>query len=158
VRDRIDEQLEFALPDNAAREQLLSLYFARYVDGAPAAVAEGGGGWFRMLRGSKATADSITLAGIDKARGWDKDAECRRKRVLSSLADPSTSVPQAALIRRAAQQTEGFSGRELAKLMAAVQAAAYATRDATLTPDIFSRVVSSKVRQHAAKVALDAPR
>lgn len=45
-------------------------------------------------------------------------------------------VVQAKLVAEAAQRTEGFSGRELAKLMASVQAAAYGTPNATLTEEV----------------------
>lgn len=39
-------------------------------------------------------------------------------------------------------------GRELAKFMASVQAAVYGTRDATLTPELFSQVLKFKVGEH----------
>ena len=70
------------------------------------------------------------------------------------LSDKPFAV-QAGLLEEAAKATEGFSGRGLAKLMASVQAAGYATRDATLTPEIFRNVVKNKVKQHHAKLALD---
>lgn len=61
---------------------------------------------------------------------------------------------QVTLLREAADQTQGFSGRELAKLMASVQSAAYATPNATLTPEIFRSVVQSKLKQHAMRQQL----
>lgn len=43
---------------------------------------------------------------------------------------------QGKLVAEAARQTAGFSGRELAKLMASVQAAAYGTPNAKLTEEV----------------------
>jgi ATPase family AAA domain-containing protein 3A/B len=42
-----------------------------------------------------------------------------------------------ALLASAASRMEGFSGREIAKFMASVQAAVYGSQAAVLTPDIF---------------------
>jgi hypothetical protein len=44
-------------------------------------------------------------------------------------------------IEAAAQATEGFSGRELAKMVASIQTAVYGTSQAVLTPEIFHNVV-----------------
>ena len=43
---------------------------------------------------------------------------------------------QGKLVAEAARQTEGFSGRELAKLTASVQAAAYGTPNAKLSEEV----------------------
>jgi ATPase family AAA domain-containing protein 3A/B len=55
---------------------------------------------------------------------------------------------QTQLIQRAAAATDGFSGRELAKLMASMQAAAYGTPDAKLTESLFDMVLDLKLKQH----------
>lgn len=62
-------------------------------------------------RGRRADADRIRIQGVDDA-----------------------------LLQEAARKTEGFSGRELAKLMASAQAAAYGSTDGVLTGDMFTRV------------------
>lgn len=49
----------------------------------------------------------------------------------------------------AAAQTNGFSGRELAKMVASVQTAVYGGREAILTADLFRRVVLAKVCAHS---------
>ncbi|CAN1200607.1 ATPase family AAA domain-containing protein 3, partial [Linum perenne] len=48
------------------------------------------------------------------------------------------------VIREAAAKTVGFSGREIAKLMAGVQAAVYGKRDCVLDQDLFREVVDYK--------------
>ncbi|CAD6242865.1 unnamed protein product [Miscanthus lutarioriparius] len=52
------------------------------------------------------------------------------------------------LIREAASKTQGFSGREIAKMMASVQAAVYGSKDCELTPGLFREVVDYKVAEH----------
>ncbi|CAL9091288.1 unnamed protein product [Musa textilis] len=51
-------------------------------------------------------------------------------------------------IREAAAKTEGFSGREIAKLMASVQAAVYGSKDCELTSGLFREVVDYKAAEH----------
>ena len=48
----------------------------------------------------------------------------------------------------AAQATEGFSGRELAKFMASVQATVYGSHEPVLTGDMFKRVLELKLKEH----------
>ncbi|CAO2047865.1 unnamed protein product [Urochloa humidicola] len=52
------------------------------------------------------------------------------------------------LIREAAAKTQGFSGREIAKMMASVQAAVYGSKDCELSPGLFREVVDYKVAEH----------
>ena len=62
---------------------------------------------------------------------------------------------QETCLKRAAKVTDGFSGRELAKLMASVQATAYGTPNAMLTSTAFDSVVQSKLKQHAMRQRLE---
>ncbi|XP_024970879.1 ATPase family AAA domain-containing protein 3-like [Cynara cardunculus var. scolymus] len=52
------------------------------------------------------------------------------------------------IIREAAAKTDGFSGREVAKLMASVQAAVYGSENCVLDPILFREVVDYKVAEH----------
>ncbi|KAF8096904.1 hypothetical protein N665_0299s0062 [Sinapis alba] len=52
------------------------------------------------------------------------------------------------LLKEAAAKTEGFSGREIAKLMASVQAAVYGSEDCVLDSVLFREVVDYKVAEH----------
>ncbi|GER48758.1 AAA-type ATPase family protein [Striga asiatica] len=52
------------------------------------------------------------------------------------------------VIKEAASKTEGFSGREIAKLMAGVQAAVYGSEDCVLDANLFREVVDYKVAEH----------
>jgi ATPase family AAA domain-containing protein 3A/B len=128
VLDRMDEALEFGLPGAAERRAILALYFERYV--AAAGTAAGGAG-----AGAEAGARARVAALL-------------RGRAAAADRIDASAVGEAAL-DAAAAATEGFSGRELAKLMASMQAAAYGARDATLSAALFESVLAAKVREHA---------
>ena len=52
------------------------------------------------------------------------------------------------ILREAAAETDGFSGREVAKLIASVQAAVYGSENCVLDPLLFREVVDYKVAEH----------
>ncbi|KAK2972856.1 hypothetical protein RJ640_028384 [Escallonia rubra] len=52
------------------------------------------------------------------------------------------------ILKEAAAKTEGFSGREIAKMMAGVQAAVYGSENCVLDPNLFREVVDYKVAEH----------
>lgn len=52
------------------------------------------------------------------------------------------------ILKEAAAKMEGFSGREIAKLMASVQAAVYGSENCVLDPSLFREVVDYKVAEH----------
>lgn len=58
--------------------------------------------------------------------------------------------------REAAKKTEGFSGREIAKLMASVQAAVYGRPDCILDSQLFKEIVDYKVVEHHQRLKLAA--
>jgi ATPase family AAA domain-containing protein 3A/B len=62
------------------------------------------------------------------------------------------------VIREAAKKTEGFSGREIAKLMAGVQAAVYGRPDCdcVLDSQLFREIVDYKVAEHHQRLKLAA--
>ncbi|OVA02838.1 AAA+ ATPase domain [Macleaya cordata] len=60
------------------------------------------------------------------------------------------------VIHEAATKTDGFSGREIAKLMAGVQAAVYGSTDCVLDANLFREVVDYKVAEHQQRKKLAA--
>lgn len=58
------------------------------------------------------------------------------------------------VIKEAAVKTEGFSGREIAKLMASVQAAVYGSQKCVLDSNLFREVVDYKVAEHYQRTKL----
>lgn len=60
------------------------------------------------------------------------------------------------IIQEAAKKTEGFSGREIAKLVASIQAAVYGSPDCVLDSDLFKETVNYKVAEHHQRIKLAA--
>lgn len=58
------------------------------------------------------------------------------------------------VIRDAAKKTEGFSGREIAKLVAGVQAAVYGRPDCVLDSQLFQEIVNYKIEEHHQRARL----
>ncbi|XP_077244345.1 AAA-type ATPase family protein [Tasmannia lanceolata] len=58
------------------------------------------------------------------------------------------------LLHEVARKTEGFSGREIAKLMASVQAAVYGRSDCILNSELFMEIVDYKVAEHHQRIKL----
>lgn len=127
VIDRMDEALEFALPTTAERKRILDIYFDKYI--AKAGTAEGGAG-------------SGAEGGlIDRISDW------LRRRKSAAVVIEVRGMGEEELWQ-AAEQTEGFSGRELAKFMASVQATVYGSHEPVLTGDMFKRVLDLKLKEH----------
>lgn len=59
-------------------------------------------------------------------------------------------------LRDAARKMEGFSGREIAKLMASIQAAVYGSLDCVLDSHLFMEIVDYKVAEHQQRIKLAA--
>ncbi|KAJ7215201.1 hypothetical protein O6H91_Y473300 [Diphasiastrum complanatum] len=119
ITDRIDEVLEFPLPEEGEREKLLRLYLDKYI-------AQAGNetrGFKRLLHGEQ---DKIEIKGITND-----------------------------VIKEAARKTEGFSGREIAKLMASVQGAVYGSKESVLHADLFREVVDYKAAEHQQRKKLE---
>ncbi|KAL6498110.1 hypothetical protein OROGR_028507 [Orobanche gracilis] len=119
ITDRIDEVIEFPLPQEEERYKLLKLYLTKYLCG------EGNGGskygnFFLKKKSQKIT--------------------------IKDLSDE--------VIREAAKRTEGFSGREIAKLMASVQAAVYGRPNCVLDSELFKEIVDYKVAEHHQRIIL----
>jgi len=126
VLDRMDDALEFDLPGSAERKELLSLYFSKYIRAGAAARVDGGGGGF--IGGGSGGAQSP----IELDPSLDVDAE------LATLAD----------------RTHGFSGRELAKVMFAVQGAVHGTVEGVLTAPLWRAVIDYKLAEHESKAQI----
>ena len=133
VLDRVDEALLFPLPGREERKQILSLYLDRYI--SHAADAEG------EASGVAAAPRPLVLRVRDFFRGRGRGSRDAIRVEGVSEAD----------VEAAARKTEGFSGRELAKLVASAQAAAYGTPDATLRRELFNAVIDAKVEEHKAR-------
>ncbi|XP_073058007.1 uncharacterized protein [Primulina eburnea] len=121
VTDRIDEVIEFPLPQENERFKLLKLYLTKY------------------------------LCGEDDSRDSQWSHLFNKKSQKISIKDLSDDD-----IKEAARKTEGFSGREIAKLMASVQAAVYGRPDCVLDSNLFKEIVDYKIAEHHQRIKLAA--
>ncbi|XP_010531034.1 PREDICTED: ATPase family AAA domain-containing protein 3C-like isoform X2 [Tarenaya hassleriana] len=126
ITDRIDEVIEFPIPGEEERFKLLRLYLNKY------------------------------LSGQDNG---DKDTEPRRWSHLFKKKPREITMKEDLeddVIREAAKKTDGFSGREIAKLLAGVQAAVYGRPDCALDSQLFREIVDYKVHEHHQRAKLAA--
>jgi len=61
------------------------------------------------------------------------------------------------IVSEVAERTEGFSGREIAKLAIAWQASAYGSPDARLTPELLHTVLDAHIDQKKRKELWNSP-
>jgi len=130
VVDRIDEALYFPLPGVQERKQILEVYLDKYlvqsVEYTDSLSARIRRSIFALIGSRRSGVDRIRVQGITEE-----------------------------ILNQAAVKTEGFSGRELAKFMASVQASVYGAKDAVLTPELFDQVLQFKVAEHERKLRFD---
>lgn len=122
VTDRIDEVIEFPLPREDERFQLLKLYLNKYIAGE--GHSDSNSKWGQLFKKSP------------------------QRITIKDLSDD--------VIREAAKKTEGFSGREIAKLVASVQATVYGSPDCVLDCQLFKEIVDYKVAEHHQRIKLAA--
>ena len=123
VTDRVDEVVEFTLPDATQRERLLRLYLDLYLGGPSPSET-----FTQQQEGSKKPSEVVT--GTTKI-------------LIDGITDQH--------LKAAVEATEGFSGREISKLVIAWQAAAYGTKGAVFAPATFSQVLDHHVSQRHLK-------
>ena len=129
ILDRCDESLLFPLPDSACRKALLTDYFLEYIRPMENIIHEP---CYRVLANVKKL-----FITEDRFRAVvDKDV----------MNEEQTNNIVA--------RTTGFSGREIAKLMIAVQGSVFASNDGVLTSAMLEKIVSTKVDDHAMKMKM----
>jgi len=131
VLDRMDEAIEIGLPDLEARERMVQLYFDKLI-----------------AKGDDA-GDDAPPQGMLAAMGFGGGG--KRGGGKSSTPIAVTDDVDSAALSTIAKQIDGFSGREIAKMMASVQGAVYGSAAPKLTLDMLHSVVRFKVGEHAAR-------
>lgn len=125
ILDRCDETLLFPRPNAECRLDLLTHYF-----------------------------DALVRDMKRKHGGENRSLSHRLKRLFVRTqeqefrVDIHGDVMNAEQIAEVVRATDNFSGREIAKLMNALQGAIYASKDGTLTPRMARRIVDTKVLEH----------
>ncbi|VVA99480.1 unnamed protein product [Arabis nemorensis] len=88
--------------------------------------------------------------------GQDKDTNTKWSHLFKQQSQKITVEGDLTdqVIREAAKKTEGFSGREIAKLVAGVQAAVYGRPDCVLDSQLFEEIVDYKIQEHHQRARL----
>jgi len=141
VLDRMDEALEFPLPGAAERRRILQIYLDSYLSRAgtaagaplPPPLLPSGSARFALICGRCGCCGHLRSSGArtrGRAGGGGAAAEQGFAARMTAWLRGRSGAPDrielrdidAALLDEAATATEGFSGRELAKLVASMQA------------------------------------
>ena len=121
VHDRIDEVVGFGLPSKKERQIMLYHYLVKYCQ-PPSSNMEKAKFIWKHPRSIYTGKKLIRMEGVD-----------------------------ASLIEDIADQTEGFSGREIMKMVVAWHDAAFTLPDAVLTPEVMHNVLHKFHLQHKLK-------
>jgi ATPase family AAA domain-containing protein 3A/B len=121
VHDRIDEVVGFGLPSKKERQTMLYHYLVKYC-----------------------TPPQSTMQKIQFLYKYPRSIYTGKK--LIRMEGVSHEV-----IERIAEETDGFSGREIMKMVVAWHDAAFTLPDAILTPDVMDAVLNKFKLQHKLK-------
>jgi len=159
VLDRLDESVEFGLPDCDARRSMVKLYFQKYVarplhiklGGQPdAAAAKAGKPVDVAAPGAAAGAASRTSAA---ASSGPKQSKAPATGGLLEAPRPADEPVDEVALGEAAERLHGFSGREISKLFTSLQThVLYASKHTSvmhhLPQSMLFEVVDQKVKEH----------
>jgi ATPase family AAA domain-containing protein 3A/B len=181
VTDRIDQSLRFGLPDTPQRADMVWQYLSRHVlhRAEPEQVAKiFGAEWKTQQPKAMASAKTASASGLaaagDSSRHAKGSEEAAGKAgsTSGSSATSSSSKTQAGSgfcasrqpprisiaecvtpvkVASLARATDGFSGRQIGKLMLNVQGAVYASEDVKLRYSMIDAVLQQERRKHANK-------
>ena len=129
VLDRCDESLLFPLPNESCRENLLSLYFSKHVVEAANKVNKREGHLWKKL--------SRKIQGKEKV-----------ELVIDELALSKN------WLKKGVEITKNFSGREISKLMIAIQGMLYGSKNGSISLSDVVHAISRKVKEHEEKAAM----
>jgi len=127
ILDRCDETLLFPRPDAECRFKLHSLYFNAFVGD--------------MERKHNARSKMLS----------SKLKEFFHRKEDKFKVNVDDDVMDAKQVAAVVEATVGFSGREIAKLMIALQGAIYASKNGSLTSKMVQRIIATKVAEHRDK-------
>lgn len=130
ITDRVDEVIEFALPDEQERKSMLQQYFDTFI------LSSGTSTWFGATnrRNRISLDESITGTSVAGQESSSGDAA-------------GAMFNDGALFDGMARRTSGFSGREIAKLAISWQAAAYGTTNCVLTAHLMLEELDQRIAQ-----------
>ena len=129
ILDRCDESIYFPLPDASCRKDLIMLYFNLH---------------FRKFM---ETNNKQALSLRSQIRNYFTN---KKPLIMSVEPDLMTG----AQLESTVGVTRGFSGREIGKLMVALQGAMYVSKNGKLDFVTAWKLIETKVREHMAKIEM----
>ena len=131
VLDRCDESLLFGLPDAESRQRLIAQYYEAFV------------------KDEVVKNNELATSLCSRIRSYMTQEDPFRLRINDDVMDEEQLWSIVAA-------TEGFSGREIGKLMVAVQANLYSSDSGKLTKDMVQNIAEIKVDEHREKLRMAA--
>jgi len=142
ILDRIDDTIHFPLPGLVEREGMIRLYFSKYIGRVP-------------------EQDEKLRSGV-VVRAWTRAIPQRSPWIWRRPPEVELVNFNKATFRQAAELTQGFSGRELAKMLAYVQSAVYGgvSRKGSLmlSTSALLQLIQKKVAEHSDKLRFQEPK
>lgn len=129
ILDRCDESIYFPLPDSSCRKDLIMLYFNLH---------------FRKFM------ETNNKRALSLRSQISNYLENKKPLIMSVEPDLMTG----AQLESTVGVTRGFSGREIGKLMVALQGAMYVSKNGKLDFVTAWRLIETKVREHMAKIEM----
>ena len=131
VLDRCDESLLFGLPDAESRQRLITQYYEAFV------------------KDEVVKNHELATSLGSHIRSYMTQEEPLRLRINDDVMDEEQ-------LRSIVAGTEGFIGREIGKLMVAIQAILYSSDTGKLTKDMVQTIAEIKVDEHREKLRMTA--
>lgn len=127
ILDRCDESIYFPIPDASCRKDLIMLYFNLH---------------FRNFM-------ETNNKQVRSLRSRVTNYFTKKKPMIMSI---ESDLMTGAQLESTVAVTRGFSGREIGKLMVALQGAMYVSKDGKLDFVTAWKLIETKVREHMAKI------
>lgn len=127
ILDRCDESIYFPLPNASCRKDLIMLYFNLH--------------FRKFMEANNKQALSL--------RSQLTNYFTKKKPLIMSV---ESDLMTGAQLESTVAVTRGFSGREIGKLMVALQGAMYVSKDGKLDFVTAWKLIETKVREHMAKI------
>lgn len=132
ILDRCDESLCFSVPDEACRKILILDYFEKFVK----SMVDKNGGSKEEQWQTKGNWKNLFSRGVNFRAVIDED------------------VMNDTQLHHFVKATDGFSGREIAKLMLSLQGAIYSSIDGKLDYNLAANILEMKIKEHEMKAEM----
>ena len=136
VLDRIDENIPFLLPNTPSRQQLVHLYFSKYVSSKSDCLSE------EEFQLQKEKRGSSFLGGLFS------NSSSKKPSFDSLIWDLSSSSSSSDMLEGIGEKLVGFSGREISKLFISISNEMFIAEEGHLSTTHFLEAINHKILDH----------